>query len=154
MRPIECDREQEIVEAVASGLWPDGCAEDLRNHIASCGVCNDVVVVALALQEERAGALGHVRVPPAGLVWWRAELRARQQAARAAERPMTLIQAFAAAGTIGVTLALLVGIFPSLPEGLFFLNALRELGRWPLLLMLGALIVAAPVALYFVFSDE
>lgn len=154
MRIIECVREREVVQAVTSGRWPDGCDEELRNHIASCGVCNDVVIVARALQEEHACALEQVQAPPAGLVWWRAELRARQRAIRAAERPMTLVQAFAAAGTVGVALALLVGMSSYLPEWLPALGGLWELGRWPLLLGLGAVLLIAPVALYLVFSDE
>jgi hypothetical protein len=152
MRVPECNRERELVEAVASGHWPDACGEELRNHIAACGVCKDVVVVARALHEEHACALEDVRVPPAGLVWWRAELRARQEATRVAERPMRFAHAFAAACTIGVALALLAGMLPWVQEWLISFSELPRLG-----VLIGALvafIVAAPVALYFVLSDK
>ena len=153
MRVLECNREPELVAAITSGCLPDACNAELRNHIETCGVCKDVVIVARALHEEHACALEDVRVPPAGLVWWRAELRARQQASRVAERPLTFAHAFAGACTVGVALALLVGMLPWVQEWLISFNDLPGFGVF-LLGALAALIVAAPVALYFVLSDK
>src|SRR5678816_3231927 len=78
MSAIECSHEIEIVEAITSGRWPAGCSEELRQHAASCVVCKDVVQVALALTQDRSEAFQSVRVPSAGLVWWRSEMRARR----------------------------------------------------------------------------
>src|SRR5579862_9010241 len=108
----ECIREHEVVEVVTSGRWPEACDPELRAHALSCPVCKDVAFVATALHEEREAAVASAGVPSAGLVWWRAELRARREAVRAAERPMTLVQSLAAASTAGVVVALAGGMLP------------------------------------------
>jgi len=148
----ECVRENEIVEAVTSGRWPDACGSDLRNHVRACHICKEVAFVAGALLEEHDIALVEARVPSAGLVWWRAELRARREAAKAAERPLTLVHSLAAASAIGVGAALVGGMIPYVRELFAAFAGLPELG-----LLIGAfvtLLVVAPLALYFVFSDK
>src|SRR5436305_111084 len=107
MKMLECTRESETTEAVQSGRWPDGCHGELRQHVHNCLVCSEVVTVALALRTDYEDIAPDIRIPSAGLVWWRAELRARREAVRAVQRPLTLFQAFAAACSIGVVLALL-----------------------------------------------
>ena len=148
----ECIREHEVVEAVTSGRWPEACDPELRAHALSCPVCKDVTFVATALYEEREAAVAGAGVPSAGLVWWRAELRARRDAVRAAERPMTLVQSLAAASAAGVVVALIGGMLPFVRYLLAAFSNLPELG----LLMggLATLLVVAPIALYFVFSDK
>jgi hypothetical protein len=156
MSRTECVREVEVLEAVTSGNWTD----ELRSHAASCAVCTDVVEVADALHNDYAHALleaKDVHVPSAGLVWWRSELRARREAMKAAERPITLAHAFGGACAVGVLIAVLAQMSPwlkgLLPAGPF--DAVGLLSQHvPLVLMLGAVLVLAPVALYFVFSDK
>jgi hypothetical protein len=46
------------------------------------------------------------RIPSAGLVYWRASIRARSEAARKVERPFTIVQGLAAAAVVGVGVAL------------------------------------------------
>jgi hypothetical protein len=148
----ECLREFEIVEAVTAGRWPEACDADLRSHALSCAVCRDVAVVASALHEERDSAVTGAGVPSAGLVWWRAELRARREAVRAAERPMKLVHSLAAAAAAGVGMALLGGLLPSAGQ---LLTAVVSLPQFGLLLgALATLVVVAPIALYFVFSAK
>ena len=79
-----CERETELVEALTSGRWPDACGEDLRRHAATCPVCADVVLVARALEQESAEARIEMALPTAGLVWWKAQMRARREAAERA----------------------------------------------------------------------
>jgi len=149
MRVPECNREHEVFEAITSGKEFD---VELDNHVAKCNICNDVVVVTRALFEQHLKGLEDVRVPPAGLVWWRAELRARQEATRVAERPLTLVHAFAGACAIGVALALIVGMLPWLQDWLISFTDLPRLG-----VLIGAVValaVVTPVALYFVVSDK
>src|ERR1041385_6725155 len=104
----DCFREPEVTETVVSGQWPDRCSDELRSHVQSCGYCSEIVKIAVVLREHHAGLLPEVRLPSAGGVWWRAELRARGEAARAVERPLTLAHAFAGAAAFGVLLAVLV----------------------------------------------
>ena len=148
----ECTREYEIVEAITSGRWPEACDADLRNHAMTCPVCKDVVLVTAALHGERDSAVAGAGVPSAGLVWWRAELRARREAVRVAERPMKWVHSLAAASAAGVAVALLGGMLPFVRELLTAFTNLPELGL--LIGGLATLIVIAPIALYFVFSDK
>lgn len=101
---IDCCREQDVLDALASARWPMRCDDGLRTHVAACPVCSDVVAVAgplLALQDE---AWSSVRVPSPGTVWWRAQLRARREAARQAARPIGVAQAAAGACAVLLTL--------------------------------------------------
>ena len=148
----ECVREHEIVETVTSGRWPEACDPDLRSHAMTCPVCKDVVLVAVALHEERDSAVAKAGVPSAGLVWWRAELRARREAVRAVERPMKWVHSLAAASAAGVGVALVGGMLPFVQQLLTAFTNLPELGL--LIGGLATLIVVAPIALYFVFSDK
>lgn len=148
----ECIREHEIVEAIMSGRWPEACDPDLRSHAMTCAVCKDVVLVASALHEERDSAVAASGVPSAGLVWWRAELRARREAVRVAERPMKWVYSLSAASAAGVAVALVGGMLPFVRQLLTAFTSLPELGL--LIGGLATLIVVAPIALYFVFSDK
>ncbi|HLH31342.1 MAG TPA: hypothetical protein VKY31_09075 [Terriglobia bacterium] len=148
----ECPREFEVAEAVTSGRWPDASGLELRNHVSTCTVCKDIVLVATALYNERESAVQHASIPSAGLVWWRAELQARREAVRRAERPMTLAHSLAAASAAGVALALLGGLLPFAQE---LLTAFRNLPQLGLLIGgLAMLLIVAPLAVYFVLSDK
>jgi hypothetical protein len=138
----------EVVDALVSGCI-DG---ELSKHIASCHLCMDAAEVVRAIQDYRTSAVQAAQVPPAGLVWWRAELRARQNASRVARRPLTLANAFAAACAIGVALALISSRVPWFREALSAFDDLPRLG-----LLIGAVVafaIIAPVAVYFVVSDD
>src|SRR5215217_3365809 len=112
MAAIECVREADVIDAVTTDRWDT----ELTDHIASCGICADLACVTRALQQEHAAAAAEVRVPGSGLVWWRMQLRARHDATRAAERPVALAQAIAAACGVVVAIALLTMSRPWLPD--------------------------------------
>ena len=162
MTARECNRESEIMDAVSAGLWLDSRHEELRSHAAACRMCADLVEVFQALQTDLAETVRQVQVPSAGLVWWRAELRARREALRTAERPLTLIPALAGACGVGVLAALLAWLSPWLRASAAELTGISVTDlvmvafqqHLPLTLMLGGLIILAPVAIYFVFSDK
>lgn len=165
MRPHECPREDEVMDAVASGRWPEACEVSLRAHVATCEVCRDVAEVALFLRDAGDALGAEVRVPSAGTVWWRAQVRARVEAEQAAMRPMlvaaacgatVLIALAAAVFTLGLPwagtlfadgVAMLARVQPTVSVST---DVMREaLDRWLLHVVLAAvLLVAAPVALY------
>jgi hypothetical protein len=150
MKIIDCPREHEAMTTVASGQWPDGCADELRAHIAACAICSDVLEVARAVHDDHEAVESKAQISPAGLVWWRAELKARQEAMRTASRPMTLVQAFGAASGIGMALGLVSLTWPWLREFLSF-----SLFPWSLVIAFAlAILLIAPLAMYFVLSDE
>ena len=148
MSTIECTREHEVVAAVMSGRWPEGCDTELRAHADACPICRDVVAIAPALRQDLRSA--DVQVPAAGQVWWRAAIRARAEASRAAARPMIWLQALTGAGAAGATLAGLSMVWPKV-QAMFRFAPFGEASfqeALPLLLAVGVGIVAAPIA-YF-----
>ena len=154
MKPTECMRELEVMEMVACGRWADRCPEELRAHVAACEICSDVLEVALAFHEDRE-ARSEVQVPSAGLVWWRAELRARQEAMRKVSRPMTVVQAFGAAAGVGAAAALLSLAWPWLRALVMPDLSTLSFAQWGIVIVIAfAVIVIAPVAMYFVLSDD
>jgi hypothetical protein len=82
---VECGREADVLEAVAFGRWPDH-APELVTHVATCAVCADLADVARALHDDRETACREAPVAAAGIVWWRATIRARADAARTVSR--------------------------------------------------------------------
>ncbi len=62
---FECELEGEVFAAVAEGRWPEGLDPALREHIASCAICSDVVGVAVPMQGERLALRAAAVVPEA-----------------------------------------------------------------------------------------
>lgn len=89
-----CIHENEIVRAARTGQWTDR----LRSHWAACAVCAEAALVA-----ESLAAVPPAGVPAAGLVWFKAELRRRQEIMDRAMQPIRWAErAVAAAGLLGV----------------------------------------------------
>jgi hypothetical protein len=162
MNTPECRREPEVLEAVVTGQWPGSSDAELRSHVEICAICKDVASVAHALNQDNRLASDGIQLPSAGLVWWRTELRARREAVRVAERPLRLVHAFGAACGLGVLAALLMQLSPWARQAFTTLAGLSVSEtaaalmqqHLSLVLGLGVLLVLAPVALYFVFSDK
>ena len=165
----ECGREQDVLDAVSSGRWPGRCDDELRVHVNACLVCSDLANVAAAVIDDRDAAWSQARVPSAGIVWWRAQLRAREDAARAAGRPVAFVQGVAAS----VALWLIVSLVRALPSeyvsnwGTWISSALpsvtftmadiaRVTAAVPLVvfILVAVWLLLAPVAIYFAAADE
>jgi hypothetical protein len=101
MARIECPHEADVLTMIATGRWPDRAPADLIAHVATCDMCADLAVVTSAIEDDRESGVP-VGLPSAGTVWWRAQLRARQEAVKDVGRPITVAQAalLAAAGGI------------------------------------------------------
>lgn len=167
----ECDREQDVLDALVSRRWPDRIDEDLRAHVTSCTACADLVEVAGALLSEET-VEPPCDLPPASIVWWRAQLRAREDATRAALRPITITQAAAVACAtilflalvatvvpsfltwISATLARSAAAIPSLEVHAATELALAALANRGVQLAAGMWLVLAPVAAYVAFSRD
>jgi len=100
----ECTRELEVLEAVTTGCWPED--DGLRSHAAACRTCSDLVTLLQTLASERDRLIDQAHVPSAGLVWWRAQIRARQEAARKVAQPIAYAQGIAVA--VGLVIAFAV----------------------------------------------
>jgi hypothetical protein len=170
MTDHSCAREDEVVARVSSRRWATA-HDDLKRHAADCESCRDVVAVASLLSAEQERASHEVRVPAAGQVWWRAAVRARLEAAHAAARPLTWLHGIAGACAVGLAGALIGTAWPRLREMVswFTSQALGADSRvadvaalvtsalqksLPLAFIVAACIILAPVALYFVLTDD
>lgn len=163
MRTVDCVREQDVVDALASGRWPERVSDDLRCHVDGCDICADTLAVALPLLLDRDAPGDEPHIPSSAVMWWRAQLRARQDAAREAARPIAVAQIV---GGISVVAALSIVVLAFSPlarewvTGLaggthaFTLEALTLHG-WllpGLMLLLG--LVLTPLAIYFAVVED
>ena len=143
----ECTRQQEIVALVRAGRWPDGCEDDTRAHVAACADCTESVQITTLLTDDYRAAIGTARVPGSGLVWWRMQRRAREEAARNAARVVTLVQGICV--VLGIALAVQI---------LGAENLTHALARWNLPLILGLTLTLAlapaAVAVYLALSRD
>lgn len=156
-----CSFEKDLVQALKAGHWPDGCARELRTHANGCELCRELILVTQTFQRARSES---IHTAPAGspdLLWWRAQLRRRNAAARRVGRPITIAQTFAWLTSLLVAIVFVASqynhglgwaswwpeITPS--KVLHLLSA--NVGNWNLLLFLpglGAVAVLSGIVLY------
>ena len=158
---IECPRESDVLDAVASEKWPHRVDAELADHVRSCAVCFDVLAVATAMRTEHEQMWQDASIPSSGQAWWRAEMRVRQEAVRKASRPIVVAQAAAVlvalgvAGTAGWLGWSWIGQEPAAFD-LMTVSAqamASPLAR-SLVVAIFALAVVTPVVFYVVLSDE
>jgi len=173
MKSFYCDQEAALFEAIQAGRWPEGCDGDLRAHVSQCGICADLALVAETLQRENEWARADVAVPAAGLVWWKAQMKARREAVKRASEPIAFVEG--AAGIFGVASLVALAIWrwnwvrgwlawlKQLPNA----GAFRPGGLWPgdavasfqsfsflIVVSASACLLLASLVLYFLFADE
>jgi hypothetical protein len=165
MTPHECCHEIDVIETITSRRWPERADAALRAHVAGCAICTDVVAVASALHDDHDVALGEAtRLPSADVVWFRAQARARAEAARLASRPIAIMQALGMAGAAGV-ISLLIGAVAywvwQRADWLAAVSVWAPIGDDVMafairgvLLAVGLWLLLAPVAVYLVASDD
>jgi hypothetical protein len=102
MTTAECQFEQDVLTAVLQSRWPERADGELRAHVAACAVCADVAAIAGAIEESRQELSVSAVIPDSGRVWWMAQRRARQEAVKAASRPLTTAQVAAVACVSGL----------------------------------------------------
>lgn len=170
MRKQGCPREHELLEALQASRVP-ALEGPLAEHAAGCVNCSETLAVVRALVDERDALMQEATVPSSAIVWWRAQMRSRREAAAAASRPISYAQGIVVACAAGL-LATLLGIFvPAFRQGLSWIA--RSADGWsalslplasadfvsnPLVLAgmaaLGLCALVLPVALYFAFHED
>jgi hypothetical protein len=175
MTRYDCPYEQDVLDALTSRRWPARCDDGMRHHVASCTVCADLVEVACALLDESDGERTAPVVPHASMVWWRAQLRAREDAARAAARPLhaalqVAVACVAAAALFGL-IASAPAIWSWVPDVRVWVPDVRSwvpavdagaageavlaaLANRGVQLAAAAWLVLGPVAVYLAFTDD
>ena len=175
MMRVECAREQDVLDAIAARRWPDRCDAELRDHVAACSICADVVDVVGPLTDSHDEIWQGIQVPSSGTVWWRAQLRAQQEAARKASRPITVVQGVAAVAALVVIVVAAYAIAPWLPAFTFPLpeipslnvslptislpavpTSLSEIGMWAwvAIALFLSWAVIAPLVIYLATAEE
>lgn len=99
--PSTCAHESDVLDLVVIEQWPARADRALVEHVESCATCRDLVTSVSAVVELRDGA-ARPPVPDASIVWHRAQLRARLDAAQQAARPMFAAQMAALAAFAGI----------------------------------------------------
>jgi hypothetical protein len=108
MRLSCCPREKEVKGLVERGQWPVAAetTPELRAHVSGCRSCNELVMLTMAFRQARAEAAGEARIGSPGVLWWRAQLRRRNEAVERISRPILGAQIFA----LAVFVVLAVGV--------------------------------------------
>jgi len=104
MKTPECRWESEVLAAILESRWPERVDAELRAHAESCPICEEVAAIAGVLEADREGLRSEAALLDAGRIWWRAQWRARREAAAMAGRPITAAQVLAfacASGLVG-----------------------------------------------------
>jgi predicted anti-sigma-YlaC factor YlaD len=165
-----CPRESDLWDAIAAGRWPDAADATLRAHVVDCSACRDLALVASSLQRDASEVARDATPPSSAIVWWRAQMRARREAADAADRPITVIQGLAIACAAGLLLGLMGSVVASVRGWSGWIGAwtastasaatqlatLDFTSRWvllPAVLILLSLVIA-PVAIYAIVSED
>ena len=167
---MECRREAEVRAAVRVRGWHAACHEELKRHIEQCEICGDLAALVELMREDHDLMLREHRLPSAGQVWWRAAVRARADASRAAVRPLTWVHGIAAACVVGLGVASLGFAWPAVARALEWAGSLTShvdptgtmvaevvataRTRIPFVLAVAACVILASVALYFALRDE
>ena len=181
MTRTDCPHEPAVVNAVLRGHWPEPsdrtggavknyCDEALIAHALECETCREVASIATLIHDDAERSRYETHVPASGQVWWRAAIRARLDSTQAATRPMTWLHGVTGAAVIGVLLAaigaawpmvvpmldrgwaLAAGYFPSADVATAVANGVRLSAM--LGLLAAAILLLAPLALYFALSDD
>lgn len=166
---LQCPFEQDLLDALAANRWPARAEAGLREHVAECTICSDVAEIACAFFEDRDCARAEAAVPSASGVWWRSQIRAREESARLAARPIAIVQAVA---TICVAAASIAAAPAASTWVRQMIAALGATSWWSLpgdvslswilgaaayttipLLAVGVWIILAPVVVYLVLDE-
>lgn len=168
MSPFHCAREKEVVSQLELGQWPQASPAELRAHVAGCRSCSDLVLIAQTFTAARTASAPPL--PSPGALWWRAQLRRRNQAIERISRPILGAEIFA------LVVALLVGAAGAgweLRHSVRWLAWLQDIPRaldftallpaslpgftgslWFLVPLLATLAVAGGIAVYFTLEKQ
>lgn len=140
-----CAREQQIVQALTTDDVCGALPADVQEHLRACANCREVAAIASALLSDTNSADEDGPAPSADIVWFRAQMKARAEAAELAARPVFLVQALAAAGVVGGVAGVAVTL------GSLDIAAIANRG---ILLAFAVWLLIAPVAVYLATTED
>ncbi|CAN5681045.1 hypothetical protein BH18ACI5_BH18ACI5_02200 [soil metagenome] len=168
MRNASCPHEAEVLDVLQTSRWPDACGDALRRHVESCDGCNELVSLSLALLDDQRALMREAPVPSSAIVWWRAQMRSRREAAEQVAQPITVIQGLAGACAAGLLVAAAGYYIPALRRAVEWVTTIVATATAPGSTSLVALeplavgieaaiflaLIVAPLALYFTFRED
>jgi hypothetical protein len=168
VKTVECSREQDVLDALATGQWPQRASGELVQHVASCSTCGDLVLVVRPILEDSDVVPDVAHIPSSGAMWWRAQMRARRESAREAARPITVAQIVGSLAAVALTVALAALLSPWVASWIAGLAGADSLqlprldvsatllshGWWLPIVAIGFWVLIAPVAIYFVVRED
>jgi hypothetical protein len=98
------------------------------------------------LRDDHESLCGVANVPPAGLVWWRATMRARADAVRTVDRPIAAAQTLAVACLIALAIGAVASAWRTLPDVLVGHAVVAMLG-------IAVCLLVAPIAVLIAIGD-
>ncbi len=155
MTRTPCPFEDAVLGAVARGTSPHDWSPELASHVERCQACAAAASVASLLAAEHQAAQLEPDLPSSGQVWWRAQVRRRAEARRAAERPMLVVQAVSAACLVGILAAVVTWLWPSVRAAAAW-TATASPSTFGLItwLALAASVIVGPVVLYLALARD
>jgi len=124
-------------------------------------------IVADAIAREAALAGSEAQPPSSAIVWWRAQMRARQERAQLAEKPITIVHALSIAAAVGLFLSIIgyaiagvkgsAGWLSNISQSVTAaLPAVSLTTPWVAVTLTAMVIsaVIASIAAYVIFADE
>jgi hypothetical protein len=119
-----------------------------------CPECGPLVALAQQIRREFEHTQLQVRVPTPEIVWWRAQMRARQEAARKAARPILFTQALAIAALIGLLVSVAGRL--TLPALSFVETSPLSVGMPVVYIVIAAAfcLLIAPLAVYVALARD
>jgi hypothetical protein len=131
MSLLGCTREKDVAALLDCGQWPHAAPAEVRAHVERCGSCSELVLARQAFGQARAAAMDLPVLPSASALWWRAQLRKRNEAIERIARPIVGAEIFAFAV---VVLVAVCGVAWQLRRGTDvagWLGALHLESLWP-----------------------
>jgi hypothetical protein len=119
-----CSSEKELEATLRQGRWPHACDPELRAHVDGCRDCQELVLVTQTFQKAKSNGEELARLRCPGLLWWRAQLRRRNEAIQTVTEPLARAERV---GLLGLLAAFCVLVWqgsqsahlPNLFQGLF-----------------------------------
>ena len=144
-----------------------------ESMVEGCPSCAEIAAIAQAFTDDRNALMQSAQVPSSAIVWWRAQMRSRREAAETAAQPITWAQGLSLACAAGILVAA-VGFFaPTFMKALEWATGvsiaapslpLPSLGlpdvamTSPIVVAmaatLGFVVLVVPVVLYFTLREE